>query len=95
MGNKTILIADDDNEVRDLLRELLQVCGYTVVEAIDGEDAIDKIKQNGLTNLIILDVMMPKKSGREVYEEIYRIAPHVKVLFYKRVHKRYRSRQRN
>ena len=81
MGNETILIADDDNEVRELLRELLQVCGYNVIEAIDGEDAMDKFKQNGFTDLIILDVMMPKKNGRKVYDEIHRIAPHVKVLF--------------
>ena len=81
MGNETILIAEDDNEVRHLLRELLQVYGYTIIEAIDGEDAIDKFKQNRLADLIILDVVMPKKNGHEAYEEIHRIAPHVRVLF--------------
>ena len=80
-GNETILIADDDNEVRHLVREALQAYGYSTIEAIDGEDAIDKFKQNRPIDLIVLDVVMPKKNGREVYEEIHSIDPHIKVLF--------------
>jgi CheY-like chemotaxis protein len=80
-GNETILIADDDNEVRHLVSEALQAYGYSTIEAIDGEDAIDKFKQNRPIDLIVLDVVMPKKNGREVYEEIHIIDPHIKVLF--------------
>jgi two-component system cell cycle sensor histidine kinase/response regulator CckA len=80
-GNETILIADDDKEVRSLVREALQAYGYSTIEAIDGEDAIDKFKQNQPIDLIVLDVVMPKKNGREVYEEIHIIDPHIKVLF--------------
>lgn len=80
-GNETILIAEDDNEVRNLVREALQTYGYTTIEAIDGEDAIDKFKQNRPINLIVLDMMMPKKNGYKVYEEIHRIDPHIKVIF--------------
>jgi two-component system, cell cycle sensor histidine kinase and response regulator CckA len=80
-GNETILIADDDNDVRHLVREALQAYDYSTIEAIDGEDAIDKFKQNRSIDLVVLDVVMPKKNGREVYEEIYGIDPHIKVLF--------------
>ena len=80
-GNETILIADDDDEVRQLVREALQAYGYNTIEAIDGEDAIDKFKQNRPIDLIVLDVVMPKKNGREVYEKIHSIDPHIKVLF--------------
>ena len=46
-GNETILIADDDNAVRDLVREATpNIRLYRTIEAIDGEDAIDKFKQN-------------------------------------------------
>ncbi len=80
-GNETILIAEDDDEVRHFVQEALQEYGYTIIEAVEGEDAMDKFRQNRPINLIILDSVMPKKNGREVYEEIHRIAPHVKVLF--------------
>jgi two-component system, cell cycle sensor histidine kinase and response regulator CckA len=80
-GNETILIADDDNEVRHLVWEALQAYGYSTIEATDGEDAIDKYKQNRPIDLVVLDVVMPKKNGREVYQEIRGIDPHVKVLF--------------
>jgi PAS domain S-box-containing protein len=80
-GNETILIADDDNEVRHLVQEALQAYGYSTIEATDGEDAIDKFKQNRPIDLIVLDVVMPKKNGREVYEETHSIDPHTKVLF--------------
>ena len=80
-GNETVLIAEDDDEVRRFMQKALQEYGYTIIEAIDGEDAIDKFKQNRHIDLIVLDSVMPKKNGREVYEEIRRIVPHVKVLF--------------
>jgi two-component system, cell cycle sensor histidine kinase and response regulator CckA len=80
-GNETILIADDDNEVRQFVLDILQEYGYSTIEAIDGEDAIDKFKQNRSIDLIVLDVVMPKKNGREVYEEIHGIDPYIKVLF--------------
>jgi two-component system cell cycle sensor histidine kinase/response regulator CckA len=80
-GNETILIAEDDDEVRRFMQKALQEYGYTIIEAIDGEDAIDKFKRNRLIDLIVLDSVMPKKNGREVYEEIHTIVPLVKVLF--------------
>lgn len=57
----SILIADDDAEIREVVRLLLQGEGYEVAEACDGAEAVDMVKEN--TDLIILDVMMPGMSG--------------------------------
>jgi CheY-like chemotaxis protein len=80
-GKETILIAEDNEGVRRYMREALQGHGYTVREAIDGEDAVERFKEHRDIDLIIIDSVMPKKNGRETYEEIHRIDPHIKVLF--------------
>jgi two-component system NtrC family sensor kinase len=80
-GKETILIAEDNEEVRHFIREILRQFGYKTIEAIDGEDAVDKFKQHRDIDLIIVDSVMPKKNGREVYEEIRRVQPRVRALF--------------
>jgi two-component system cell cycle sensor histidine kinase/response regulator CckA len=81
-GNETILIAEDDDAVRGLIKTVLTEHGYSIIEAIDGEDAIDRfVKTEKRIDLIILDTVMPKKNGREVYDEIKRIKPDSKVIF--------------
>jgi len=60
----------------------LEEYGYTVIEAADGNDAIDKYMENkDKIRLLILDVIMPKKSGKAVYEEISKMSPDIKVIF--------------
>ncbi|MCX8022941.1 MAG: PAS domain S-box protein [Syntrophorhabdaceae bacterium] len=80
-GKETILIAEDSNEVRLLIQEILKAHGYSVIEAIDGEDAISKFVSNDNIDLIVLDSVMPKKNGREVYDIIVKKNPNIKVLF--------------
>lgn len=81
-GIETILLAEDDSVVRNLTKKVLEDCGYTVIEAVDGEDAVSKVTENGKRiQLAILDVVMPKKNGREAYDEIKKTIPGVKVLF--------------
>jgi signal transduction histidine kinase/PAS domain-containing protein/ActR/RegA family two-component response regulator len=81
-GNETILLAEDNAEVRTSTRAVLEECGYKVIEAVDGEDAISKfIKYKDVIQLVILDVIMPKRNGREVYEEIKKIMPRIKTVF--------------
>ncbi len=65
---KNILIADDNDEIREIVRVLLESEGYNVIEAVDGEDAV--IKVDGSIDLIILDIMMPRKSGFKACVEI-------------------------
>jgi len=81
-GKETILIAEDDVTVRALVKEILEQYGYTVIVAVDGEDAINRFAEHqDSINLLILDVIMPKKNGKEVYEAIHKIRPDVEVLF--------------
>jgi len=81
-GAETILIAEDDPTVRNLTRQLLNEFGYSVIEAVDGEDAVSKFKENqDRIKLLLLDVIMPKRNGKEVYEEIKAIRPDVKTIF--------------
>ncbi len=81
-GTETVLVAEDDDDVRRLDREILEECGYTVIEAADGLEALNRFKECGeLIDLLMFDVIMPKMNGREVYEEIRKLRPAMPVLF--------------
>lgn len=81
-GTETILVAEDDAEVRNLISTLLKKSGYEVIETVDGEDAIEKLRENeGRIQLLICDVVMPKKDGKEVYYEMMNINAGIKALF--------------
>ena len=81
-GNETVLVAEDDEPVRDLIVMLLSEAGYTVVSAVDGEDAVRKFMENrDQVQLLVLDVIMPKKNGTEAYEEIRAMKPDIKALY--------------
>lgn len=81
-GNETILVAEDDSALRNLFSTVLQEYGYKVILAKDGEDAIKKFADNkDKIQLIMLDMIMPKKSGKEVYDRIRKMRPDMKTLF--------------
>jgi PAS domain S-box-containing protein len=81
-GNETILVAEDDDFIRTLIREVLEVYGYSIIEASDGEEAIAQFEAHKeRINLLMLDVIMPKKNGKIVYESIKAIQPDMKALF--------------
>ncbi len=81
-GKETVLLAEDDEHVRFSMRNLLEHYGYSVIEALEGEDAITKFQAHrDAVQLLIIDVIMPKKNGREVYEEIKKANPRIKALF--------------
>jgi DNA-binding NtrC family response regulator len=80
LKSETILFADDDTSIRGSIRDLLELEGYSVIEAVDGQDAIDKFKESKELNLAILDMSMPNKTGWEAYNEIHTIDPHLKVF---------------
>ncbi|HOP11893.1 MAG TPA: response regulator transcription factor [Oscillospiraceae bacterium] len=73
MSNINILIADDEVRIRKLLADFLRKDGYMVVEANDGEEALEKFSSNKI-HLIILDVMMPKMDGWEALTQIRKIS---------------------
>jgi CheY-like chemotaxis protein len=81
-GNETILVAEDDAALRRLFSTILQAYGYKVILAQDGEEAIKKFADNrDKIQLIMLDMIMPKKSGKEVFDIIRKMRPDIKTLF--------------
>ncbi len=81
-GTETILIVEDDRDVRNMLKSILQSQGYSTIEAGDGDDAIRVHHEHQeRIDLIILDVVMPGRNGREVLDEITRADPGVKAIF--------------
>ncbi|HEY3274974.1 MAG TPA: PAS domain S-box protein [Syntrophorhabdaceae bacterium] len=80
-GNETILVAEDNESVRSLICRILGEYGYTTIEAGDGEEAVEQFGKMRKIDLLVFDSVMPKKSGREAYDEIRRMKPGVKVLF--------------
>jgi PAS domain S-box-containing protein len=81
-GTETILVAEDDASLRIYAKILLESFGYTVISADDGEDAITKFMENReRISLALLDMIMPKKNGKEVSEAIIKVNPRIKVLF--------------
>jgi PAS domain S-box-containing protein len=79
---ETILLAEDDDAAREIMAEVLGLSGYTVIEAKDGEDAVKSYKdQQDAVDLFLVDVRMPRKNGKEVYDEITKVSPGAKFLF--------------
>ena len=81
-GTETILVAEDNAHVRELTKEVLEGFGYKVLEATNGENAIDVFNNNqDNIGLLLLDIIMPKMNGKEVYDLIKKVKPDIKVLF--------------
>ncbi len=81
-GDETILLVEDDAVIREMVGELLEEFGYRVIKAVDGEDAVQTFRGAAAeVQLVILDVIMPKRNGKEAYDEISRIRPGAKALF--------------
>lgn len=70
MPELKILIADDEETIRDILRMILEKEGYTVDEAVNGEEAAKKFRLEADYDLVILDIIMPVKNGIEAAKEI-------------------------
>jgi two-component system cell cycle sensor histidine kinase/response regulator CckA len=81
-GTETVLLVEDDDSVRRLMEQALKDLGYTVVVARDGEEAVDMFRKNkDRIDLAILDVVMPRKGGKEAYEEMHKVKADLKVIF--------------
>jgi PAS domain S-box-containing protein len=81
-GSETILLAEDEEGVRTLARQILQANGFTVLEAADGAQAIHIFEEQGNEiDLLITDVVMPRMSGRELADQLVQKRPDIKVLY--------------
>jgi len=80
-GNETILLVDDEQVIIDVARDMLEMLGYQVIVAQDGQHAIDiYTQQKDEIALVILDVVMPGLSGADVFQALKAINPKVKVI---------------
>jgi len=81
-GRETVLLVEDEDMVRTLTRQMLEECGYRVIEAGSGVEALSTIeKQDCEIDLVMTDVVMPQMGGRELSEKLAAKCPQMRVLF--------------
>ena len=81
-GTETVLLVEDEEALRNLTRSLLQLCGYTVLDAQHGAAALDlSLQYPGMIDLLLTDVVMPGISGRTLADQLIQLRPKIKVAF--------------
>jgi PAS domain S-box-containing protein len=82
-GTETVLFVEDDQSVRELACHILEQQGYTILEAADGEEALQIVHEHAgeKIHLLFTDVVMPHMGGRELADQLKRLRPDIKVLF--------------
>lgn len=81
-GTETILVAEDDASLRALTETILKQYGYSVITASDGQDAVEKFSANmNGVSLVVLDGIMPRKNGKQVFEEMQKMRSDIKAIF--------------
>jgi len=81
-GGETVLVVEDQNDVRDFVSKVLSQVGYNVLQASDGEDALNITKKYGKSiDLLLTDLVMPKLGGVEIAKQIKNEHPNIKILF--------------
>jgi len=68
--SKTVMIVDDEEDIRDTIKSILESEDYEVITAKDGDDALKKLKKGKNPDLVLLDIMMPGTSAKEVVKRI-------------------------
>jgi DNA-binding NtrC family response regulator len=82
MNNRTVLVIDDEAEQRDLIRHMLRLDDYRVLEASDYDEALGvQANHLGEADVVLIDVRLPGGNGYELAKELLAIEPHLKVLF--------------
>ncbi len=80
-GNgELILLAEDENEVRDALREALTLLGYDVHAVANGREALDHLRKESRTDLLVTDLQMPEMDGAELAEQVRRAWPALPIV---------------
>jgi two-component system cell cycle sensor histidine kinase/response regulator CckA len=79
-GQGTILVVDDEPQVREVISCVLASCGYTVITAQDGRDALVRFGDGSEIDLVVLDMVMPGMGGRECLARLRKANPAVRVV---------------
>ncbi len=81
-GSETVLLVEDDEQVRDLARTILEKMGYTVLLAESGKEALSVLEaHDGPLHLLLTDVVMPGMNGRQLFERLSGTRPELKALY--------------
>ncbi len=81
-GGKTVLVVEDEAQIRQNLCECLQQLGCHVVEAVDGVEALERFQEHqGRIDLVLTDLVMPRMSGHELWTQLVRLDPQLSFLF--------------
>jgi len=82
LGNEVILIAEDDEQVRKIAARSLSLLGYTVIEAADGEEALEQYQRRDVgIDLLLTDIVMPRLGGKALAERLRATRPTLPILF--------------
>src|SRR3989338_1518491 len=81
-NNAKILIADDNIDIREMLKDVLAEKGYMVETVENGYELLGYLKKKSPPNVIILDLMMPEKNGIEVLSAVKELSPDTRIIIY-------------
>jgi two-component system, chemotaxis family, chemotaxis protein CheY len=77
---KTILVIDDSETIRQQVKQALAATGYEIVEAIDGVDGLEKLRERNDVDMALCDVNMPRMNGLDMIAEVQRTGPKIPIL---------------
>jgi PAS domain S-box-containing protein len=80
-GSETVLLVEDDSAVRDVAARFLRSCGYEVIVAMHGAEAIELVRAGLQIDLLVSDVILPAMNGRQLFEQLRTLQPTLSVLF--------------
>ena len=81
-GTETILLVEDNSSARKVMKLMLEELGYQIIEAVDGEDALQKFHANrDRIQLVILDVILPQGSSKPIYDKMLVMRSDIKAIF--------------
>jgi len=81
-GIELVLLVEDEAQIRDMVHAFLDECGYAVLVAADGEEALRMLEQcDELIHLVITDVVMPQMNGAELAKQVRLLSPATKILY--------------
>jgi CheY-like chemotaxis protein len=77
----TVLVADDEPPIREMARRMLEALGFSVVQAADGEEAVERFREQAADiRLVLLDMTMPRLDGEGAFHRLRELDPQVKVI---------------